>query len=89
MNIVPFLLTNERSNSAIGTMASDLAPKKAADTLIGIGIIAVIPALFWTGAVWAASQVFGFEVTPAALGVLAVSIAAFLTIVCSAILAVN
>ena len=89
MNILPFRLADERAGGTNSTASALQTITATQDVLIGIAIIAFIPALFWTAVVWVVSQLFALNVSPAALGVMAASIAAFLSIVCSAILAVN
>lgn len=54
------------------------------DIALGIGLAAFVPALFWTGLVWAVCLGLGIAISGVTLATTGVAVASFLTIVCSA-----
>lgn len=67
---------------------ADAAParsNKRRDRLIGITVMAVLPALFWTAMFALVAPVFGVAHSPTALAVIAASIAVFLASICCAV----
>jgi hypothetical protein len=54
------------------------------DVALGLGLAAFLPALFWVGLVWAVCSGVGVAISGATLATIGFSVAAFLTVVCSA-----
>jgi hypothetical protein len=73
---VDLVSTPSGARTADRTNVSDIA--------LGIGLAAFVPALFWTGLVWAVCLGFGIPISGVALATLGFAVASFLTIVCSA-----
>lgn len=89
MNIIPLQFANTRSAAPSAAFRRERAPQISTGIVTGIAIVALVPAIFWTGLIWCASQAFGFEISPVALATIATTIAGFLSIVCSAVIAAN
>jgi hypothetical protein len=88
MTIIPLQFANIRSGTAnVATFAPDRAPGLSSTVAIGIAVVSLLPAVFWTGVIWGASYLFGWNLGSATLATIAASIAVFLSIVCSAIIA--
>jgi hypothetical protein len=90
MNIIPLQFANTRSAAT----ASAAFPRErtsfvSMDLLTGIAIVAIIPAIFWTGLVWGVSLIFNLGLTSITLATVAAAIAGFLSVVCSAIIAAD
>ena len=88
MNIIPLQFANSRS-AASATAAFDHKRPSVISTgiLAGIAIVALVPAIFWTCLIWGVSHTFDLGLTTLTLATLATAIAAFLSIVCSAVIA--
>ena len=56
-------------------------------TAFGMVVVAIIPAVFWTGCIWRASSALGLPLSGSTLAIIAVAIAGFLTIIASALMA--
>jgi hypothetical protein len=54
------------------------------DIALGLGLAALLPALFWVGVVWAVCAGLGVAISGATLATIGFAVASFLTIVCSA-----
>lgn len=87
MTIIPLQFANARSAASTAAFGREHTPHISNGILTGVAIVALVPAIFWTGLVWCASQLFGFDLSPAALATIAATIAGFLSIVCSAVIA--
>lgn len=55
--------------------------------LAGIGLASLLPAAFWTAAIWLIAAACGVQVASATLAAIAMSIALFLAVVCTAVMA--
>jgi hypothetical protein len=55
--------------------------------MIGLAIVALVPAVFWTGCLWLAFRAMGIDISAACLFAVGAGIAIFLTAVGSALLA--
>jgi len=86
MNIFPLQLADVRSNAASASLASGRTPLISITAVVGIAIVSLLPALFWTALIWAVSQVLGWNISMVTLATVASSIAVFLGLVCSAII---
>jgi hypothetical protein len=53
----------------------------------GLLIVALVPAVFWTGAIWLVSRAFDMALSASSLGLIAGGITIFLTIVGSVVMA--
>lgn len=89
MNIFPLQFANVRSNAGSASLASGRSPILSSAAVVGIAIVSLLPALFWTALIWAGSQFFGWNISAATLATLASAIAVFLGLVCSAIIAAD
>ena len=89
MTIIPLQFANTRSASSTAAFGRESTPHVPTGILTGVAIVALVPAIFWTGLIWCASQTFGFDLSPVALATIAATIAGFLSIVCSAVIAAN
>lgn len=63
----------------------DAGTRLPTDKLIGLTIVALLPALFWTAMLGLASTAFGFALSTAAMLVTASAIALFLTFIYAAV----
>ncbi len=77
---------NGSSDAAADQASGHRAARRShlSDIALGLGLAAVVPALFWTAAIWATCSVFGFAMSGATLATIGLAVATFLTIVCSA-----
>lgn len=55
--------------------------------LLGIAICSLVPAAFWCGVIWLAAPYFGYHPSASGLAAIGSTIALFLTLVSSALLA--
>ncbi len=90
MNVIPLQFGNTRSSAAASaSFDRERSSVVSADVLTGIAIVALVPAIFWTGLVWGVSHTFGFELSTITLATMAAAIVGFLSIVCSAVIAAD
>lgn len=90
MNIIPLQFANTRSATAASATYDGNRPSFASTGILaGIAIVAIVPAVFWTGLVWGISQMFDLGLSALALASMAAAIAGFLSIVCSAVIAAD
>ena len=88
MEIAPANLADDRIDRPAFAVAARRKPILF-DKAIGLAVATVGPAVFWTVIAWAASHAFGIELSAMTLATIAVVITAFLSLVCSALLATD
>jgi hypothetical protein len=54
---------------------------------VGIALVAIVPAVFWTACIWLACRAWGVAITHTSLALFAASIIVFLTVIGSALTA--
>jgi hypothetical protein len=70
----------------VGT--SDRAGDRALTAkIVGMALVAVVPAIFWTACIWLACRLAGVAIASTSLALIAASIALFMTVIGSALLA--
>jgi hypothetical protein len=69
---------------SVAAVGRQIGRAKLADVATGLCVAAFLPALFWTALVWAVGHGLGVTMSGATLATVGFGVAAFLTIVCSA-----
>lgn len=88
MEIAPANLADDRIDRQAFAVAARRKPILF-DKAIGLAVATVVPAVFWTLIAWGAGHAFGVELSAMTLATIAVVITAYLSLVCSALLATD
>jgi hypothetical protein len=85
MATAPIILSGHQTDTTFhsGNQTRSVVPVKVA----GLAIATLVPALFWTAAVWGVGHTVGVEISTSTLVTIATAITAFLSVICSAMLA--
>lgn len=89
MTIVRLNIPTAQLDAAVSTYTTPRHKSIPTDALWGIGIVSILPALFWVAAIWFIGRLFGFEISATMLAIAGTVIAAFLGVICSALLAAD
>ena len=79
------MLTTDASFTTFSATTTTPVRRADRDRIMGLILMAVVPALFWTAIVAAAAPLIGFTVSFTTLGLIAGGIATFLASVCCAV----
>jgi hypothetical protein len=87
MATVPITLAGHQADTTF--RSADQTRSVVPAKLAGLAIATLVPALFWTATVWGIGHAFGVEISTRALITIAAAITAFLSVICSAMLATD
>ncbi len=77
--------TRKAESKSVQTSVPTIPELRSPDLLIGLAIVALLPAAFWTTLLGLVAPFFGLKLTTTTLFAIAIMIAAFLSIIYSAV----